>query len=434
VRRIAILAVALGIATAAMAQNDPPPPHQPTYSNEVSRIFQAKCQICHRTGDIAPFALENYERAVVWSEDIARVLTDKSMPPWKPVADYGDFRDSFQLNDYERKTILDWIKNGTPEGDPAELPAPQVVSGDWPLGEPDRTLQMAEVYTPPRGSDVYRCFVIPTNFSDNVYLSAIDVLPGARNIVHHVLLYQDLEGVGDKLNGLDGQPGYSCFGGTGIAISANNLNSQLGGWAPGQRTRHLPDGIGIELLKGAKIIMQVHYYPVGRTGDDQTRIGLYFAKKDVHQRLFMIPVLNQSFKIPANAEKYDVTATLNVIPGLDAQAIWIYPHMHMLGQQIKIDLINADKSVTPMIFEDSWNFNWQGSYTYRDPVPVKSGSTVRVKCTFNNSESNPKNPNNPIVDVKWGERTTDEMCLAFAGVTLDIELRMGLTYKNPQNP
>ena len=29
---------------------------QPTYTKEVSRIFQAKCQQCHRDNDIAPFA------------------------------------------------------------------------------------------------------------------------------------------------------------------------------------------------------------------------------------------------------------------------------------------------------------------------------------------------------------------------------------------
>lgn len=429
-RGLGIVAFAASFATIALAQ-DPPPPPAITYTKQVSRIFQAKCQICHRTGDIAPFALENYERALVWSEDIARVVADKIMPPWKPVAGHGEFRDSFQLTDEERKTILDWIADGAPEGDSAELPEPTITSGEWPLGEPDKTLSMIQTYTPPRGSDVYRCFVIPTNFSDNLYLSAIDVLPGARNIVHHVLLYQDTEGVGDKQDGLDGQPGYPCFGGPGIALSLTNLNAQLGGWAPGQRTRHLPDGVGIELLKGAKIIMQVHYYPVGRTGDDLTRIGLYLSKKDVHQRLFMIPILNQGFKIPANAAKHEVTATLNVLPFLDSRAIWIYPHMHLLGQQISAEVVNPDKSITPMILEDKWDFNWQGSYTYKEPVPVKAGSTVRVKCTFNNSESNPKNPNNPIVDVKWGERTTDEMCLAFAGVTLDMELQLGVTFKNP---
>ncbi len=270
---------------------------------------------------------------------------------------------------------------------------------------------------------MYRCFVIPTGLDDTAYLGAIDVLPGARPIVHHVLLYQDTNSVGDALQAQvqDGQPGYPCFGGPGIALSLDNINASLGGWAPGQRTHLLPDGIAIQLLKGAKIIMQVHYYPVGRTGDDQTRIGLYFTKAPVSQRLFQIPILNQTFTIPAGAESYDVKASMTVPLFLDSHAIWIYPHMHLLGRQIKVELANRDKTITPMIYENNWDFNWQGSYTFKDPVAVPSGSTVKVTCTFNNSESNLKNPNDPIVPVSWGERTTDEMCLSFIGVTFDLE-------------
>lgn len=407
--------LSLAVATAAFV------PAQVTYSNEVARIFQAKCQQCHRDGDVAPFAINGYDDAVTWSEDIARVLNDRTMPPWKPVAGYGEFRDSYQLTGDERQMILDWISSGKPQGDPNDLPTPVVTQGDWPLGAPDLTLSMLQMYTPPRGKDVYRCFVIPTGLAGRAYLSAIDVLPGARPIVHHVLLYQDTQGVADALDGKDGQPGYSCFGGPGIQLSLSNINASLGGWAPGQRTHLLPDGIGIELLKDAKIIMQVHYYPVGRTGDDQTRIGLYFAKAPVNQRLFQIPILNQTFTIPAGAEQYPVNASLTIPTFLDAHAIWIYPHMHLLGRQINVEIVNRDKSVTPMIFEDNWDFNWQGSYTFKDPVAVASGSTVRVSCTYNNSESNLKNPNDPIVPVGWGERTTDEMCLAFVGVTFDLE-------------
>jgi len=70
-------------------------PAQVTYSKEISRSFQAKCQQCHRDGDIAPFAINRYDDAVTWSDDIARVLNDRTMPPWKPVDGFGEFRDSY---------------------------------------------------------------------------------------------------------------------------------------------------------------------------------------------------------------------------------------------------------------------------------------------------------------------------------------------------
>jgi len=380
--------------------------------------MQAKCGQCHRANDIAPFAITHYEVVAAWGEDIKRVVTNKLMPPWKPVPGHGEFRDSYALTDEEKQTILDWVEAGVPEGDRADLPPAPEATGDWALGEPDQVIEMSKEFTPPRGTDVYRCFVMPANFDAKQFLTAIDVRPGNRQIVHHVLLYADTTGYAESMDGKDGEPGYTCFGGPGFALA---LNGALGGWAPGQRARFLPEGIGIELTKGSRIVMQVHYFPVGRTGPDQTRIGLYYAKQDIQQRLFMIPVVNTSFKIPENADKYEVKANLAVLPFMDGKVIWVYPHMHLLGREIKLEVTDSKKETRPMIYEDNWDFNWQGSYTYVEPLVIKSGSNIKLTCTFDNSEGNPRNPNKPIVPVGWGERTTDEMCLAFIGVTFDFE-------------
>ena len=87
-------------------------------------------------------------------------------------------------------------------------------------------------------------------------------------------------------------------------------------------------------------------------------------------------MLNQTFKIPAGADSYDVKASLTIPLFLDSHAIWIYPHMHLLGRQIKVDVLNRDKTITPFIYENDWNFNWQGSYTFKEAIPVTAGSTV----------------------------------------------------------
>ena len=401
---------------------------QPNYSKDISRIYQAKCQICHRDGDVAPFSLNNYDDAVTWAFDTRRVVSTGAMPPWKPVAGYGEFRDNYSLTPDEKQAILDWIANGMDQGDPADLPDPPANTSVWGLGDPDIQLTIPQSYTPPMGSDVYRCFVLPdTGLTTDTFFSAIDVRAGNRQIVHHVIIFTDTTGTAAKLDGQDGSPGYSCFGGPGIPVDTSNILAALdalggvAGWAPGTRPHFLPDGVGLLIPGNSRIVMQVHYHPFGITGPDQTQIGMYFMRTPVQKRLYNIPVVNTSFKVPAN-QVQDVTATFPPVPlPLSAKAILIFPHMHLIGTKIKADLIDASGKVTPMIYEDKWDFNWQGAYTYVDPVPVPAYSKLKVTCTFDNTADNPRNPNNPIVPVGWGERTTDEMCIGFVGVTLDVD-------------
>jgi hypothetical protein len=400
----------------------------PTYSKDIAPIYQAKCQICHHDGDIAPFSLNNYDDAVTWATETRGSIINGTMPPWKPVAGYGDFRDNTSLAADEKQTILSWLTGGMPEGDPADLPDPVVYAGDWPLGTPDLALTVPQSFTPAVGGDVYRCFVLPdTGLASDTYLSAIDVMPGNRLIVHHVIIFADTTGTAAQLDGQDGMPGYSCFGGPGLPVDTTNILqaldslSGMGGWAPGTRAHFLPDGIGTLLPGGARVVMQVHYHPNGVTGPDQSQIGLYFMRSQIQKRLYHIPVVNMDFKVAPNTVQ-DVTAVFPPVPlPLSAKAINIFPHMHLLGRKIKADLIDISGNVTPMIYEDNWDFNWQGAYTYTNAIPIPNYSKVRVTCTFDNTAANPKNPNDPLVTVGWGERTTDEMCLAFVGVTLDVD-------------
>lgn len=411
-----------------------------TYSKEVSRIFRDRCETCHREGDIAPFALKDYETAVAWSLDIRRVLNRGTMPPWKPVAGHGEFKDNRSITDEDKKTILDWIDQGTPEGDPADLPPPMESQADWQLGYPDKVMTMLETYTPKIGKDDYRCFVLPTDFGEDKYLAAMDFRPGDRQLVHHIILYLDTEGESVKLDEKDPEPGYECFGGPGTTFNVSSLTSLLsagrtmvGGWAPGQRAQQLPEGVGVEIPKGARIIMQVHYFPVAGTGPDQTSVGFYFTKEKPQRRLYHIPLVNTSFKIPPGAAEHQVTATLPAF--LDVNVISIYPHMHLLGKDIKVEYTKAGKKI-PMIYIDKWDFNWQGYYNYVEPIKVNAAllDNMRLTCTFDNSENNPRNPNNPLVPVGWGEGTQDEMCLAFLAVTIDMEPQVFPFSRNAASP
>lgn len=390
----------------------------PTFSKEVVRIFQKSCQTCHHPGDIAPFSMMTYQETRPWAKSIREQVLLRKMPPWKPVAGCGDFRDARMLSEEEIQTVVAWVDAGSPEGNPADLPAPLDFPDGWPLGAPDLVVAAGTQYSPPTQGDMYRCFSVPvTGLRGDRWISALSVKPGNPKIVHHVIVYPDNTGVSAQLDANDPEPGYTCFGGPGFSTT-----EFMGGWAPGSRGYFAPDGTGIPLNNDSRVVIQVHYHPTGEKESDLTPVGIYFSKLPVTKRLQVLPLVNQSFAIPPGAKDYDVTATFDVLPFLSAKVWAVTPHMHLLGRRIKVELTRpGDQAPNCLINVDDWDFNWQGTYLYKEGIPVPGGSKIKLTATYDNSSENPLNPNNPPKTVRWGEETTDEMALAFIGFTLDFD-------------
>jgi hypothetical protein len=403
---------------------------QPTYSKEVSRIMQQKCQMCHRPGDVAPFPLLTYDDSMAQLRGIRASVDERSMPPWKPVPGHGDFKNNLSLTDDERQTILDWADAGAPQGDPGELPAPVVYSDEWRLGQPDRIVSMPVAYLPvPRDDrpDRYRCFILPSVVDQDRWVRAVDIVPGARSVVHHIILYlTDDPGqiaLAQQFENEDPDPGYDCWGGPRITPGAGGgllaqAGGMLGAWVPGANVAQLPDDIGILVPKGAYIIMQVHYNLMhGAAAPDLTRAGLYFHQQTPASRLFFLPLLNDTFVLAPQTPDQQVDASVrldladfglpipeSLVPKFSA--IRIGPHMHTLGNKIRADLTAPDGTQTPLVAIDSWDFHWQGFYDYTAPVPIPYRSKITASCTFSNDTDHA---------VRWGESTEDEMCVVFMG-------------------
>src|SRR5688572_25722382 len=213
-----LVAALLSLAPVSARASETPTPSAPTFSDEVVRIFQRHCQACHRDGGIAPFPLTSYEPAYTARDDIRDAVRARHMPPWKPVEGFGEFRHVRRLPAADMDTIERWVQAGAPEGDRKRLPSPVSFPDTWTTGEPDAVLSIGSAYTvAPRAGDVYRCFVVPTSFAEDRYVSAVEFLPGDRKIVHHVLTYIDTSEASVALDRNEPGPGYTCFGGPGFA-------------------------------------------------------------------------------------------------------------------------------------------------------------------------------------------------------------------------
>ncbi len=419
-----------------------------TYYRDVLPILQENCQACHRPGEVGPFALMTYRQAVSWAADIKDYTKSRQMPPWK-IVEGVPFHNERRLSDRDVATLAAWADNGTPAGDPKDAPKPKEFVDGWMLGKPDLVLQPKEEFVlGPGGRDLFRCYVLPTNLSEDKYVVALEVKPTNPRVVHHTLNYIDSLGRGRKLeegaqeaekdrkpDEYDRGPGYSSAMGVGFVP-----NGGLSGWAPGQLARRLPEGYGWHLPRGSDVIMQVHYHRDGRVEKDRTQVGLYFAKETAGMRRFKGGVIQGHFPkvgllpgiagtgVPAGDAHCRVTGHVDVQE--DCTLHSIMPHMHLTGKEIKVTLQPASGERRTLLAIKDWDYNWQETYFLKEPLKLKAGDRLEVEAVYDNSDKNPNNPNDPPRTVFVGEQTTNEMCFVFLGATSDGAGRSPFTRPN----
>ena len=397
----------LGAASARAAEG-------PTYSKDIAPILRNNCAGCHRPGEVGPFSLLSYKDAAKRADFLKAVTASRKMPPWKPEAGFGEFHDARRLSDAELKTIADWVDAGAPEGNSKELPPTPGFAEGWQLGTPDLVLKMPEAYTiHAEGPDIQRCFVIPIPGDSDRTVASVEFRPGNRRVVHHALLYLDSNGAARKKDEAEAGPGFSSFGGPGFLPTG-----ALGGWAPGAMPRTLPEGTGRFLKGGSDLVLQIHYHPDGKDEVDQSVLGITFTKTPARKIVAAIAVRSRDIYIPAGEPRHHITAESEPLP-VDVDAIGITPHMHNVGREFKVVAETPDGKTVPLIWIKDWDFNWQGQYQYKSPIRLAKGTIIRTDAYYDNSAANPKNPSNPPKLVKWGEQTTDEMCLVGVQVVTD---------------
>lgn len=383
-----------------------------TFAEHVAPVLYDHCVQCHRPGEVAPFSLLEYKDAKAWSAMIAKVASSGKMPPWKAAPGIGEFKHENRLSEAEKETLRRWAEAGAPEGPAGSAPPKPKFPAGWPLGNPDLVLKtQAGFELTAEGQDEYWNFVVRPDIKEPVYIHAMDVRPGNRKVVHHVIAWLDRSGQAAKRAA--GKPGnaYMTYGGLGFVPSGS-----LGGWAPGLVADRTAPDTGILLEPGTDIVLQVHYHKSGKPETDQTEVALYFNHGKVEREIQIAWLANPFIRIPAGDPAKRFVQTLPI--PVDVELFWLMPHMHTLGREMKATWVKPDGTEEPLIFVPDWDFNWQFAYYLKEPKTLPRGSKIRIEAVYDNSAGNPLNPNNPPKDVTWGEETSDEMMLLVAGISV----------------
>jgi mono/diheme cytochrome c family protein len=393
--------IAIATAGTALAQDNAPAaePGVPTYAKEVSRLVQAKCSSCHHPGGIGPFSLLTYRQTKGWGEMIKEVVSQRRMPPWHADPAVGKFKNDRRLTDQEIATIVTWIDGGRPMGNEADLPEPVKYSEDWRIPGPDAVFELpAEQTIAPSGVVPYREIEVPTNFTEDKWLQAIEARASNPKVVHHIIVFvrsPEMQ-VGERQD-------FQRLG-----------RGFLVGFAPGVIPTVLQPGYAVKVPKGSSLIFQMHYTPTGKNETDRSQLGIVFAKEPPQHEVVTATTINGDFLIPAGDPNYQVIAE-SVIPD-NAVLYSMTPHMHYRGKSFEYIAHYPDGKSETLLRVPNYDFNWQTSYILETPARLPKGTRIETIAHFDNSANNKANPD-PTKPVRWGEQTWEEMMIGWMNIS-----------------
>jgi len=388
-------------AAAGLALNSVGSAREVTFSKDVAPILYKSCAECHRAGEIAPMSLMTYKEVRPWAKSIREKVVGGEMPPWHADPNFGKWRNDRRLSEAEINTIKAWVDGGSKEGDPKELPAAPTFVQGWSIGKPDVVISIPEQAIPADGVVPYQYLTIPTNFTEDKWVAAVEIRSTGRAAMHHVIVFLQEPGQTGRAEG--------------------NL---LTGTAPGEPPAVYREGFGKKIVAGTKFVFQMHYTPNGVATRDVTSVGLIFAKTPVKHQLFTRPVLNNRFVIPPGAGAHEVKSTYTFQqPG---HIVGFMPHMHLRGKDFKYTLVSPEGQETVLLSVPRYDFNWQNDYVPVEPIAVVKGGRIDCLAHFDNSSVNKYNPD-PTKEVKWGDQTWEEMMIGWITLYNDVAPGPGST-------
>jgi peroxiredoxin len=370
-----------------------------TYSNQIARLFQNRCERCHREGEIGPFTISSYQDAVDWADNILETVDTGRMPPWFASSKHhGEFRNEAALIEEEKNLIRTWVANGCPEGDPKDLPAKISYVAGWQI-KPDQIWKMADepFVVPAEGTIAYKYYEVDLKLTEDKWIKAAECRPGVPSVVHHVIIFLQ-------------EPGVIYPGMPGELVAA---------YAPGFPPTVAPEGMATRARKGSKVIFQMHYTADGVERKDISTFGVQFADpKDVQYRMHVENAVNFSFKIPAYADNVSVVSSRKI--PRDVLLLGLNPHMHQRGKAYTYEAQYPDGRKEVLLDVPRFDFNWQIPCVYNKPKELPAGTKIVGTGIFDNSTNNLSNPD-PSKDVKWGDQTWEEMQIGWYTVAEKIK-------------
>jgi hypothetical protein len=413
--RILTLSALFGGFTAVSATADVPA--APTFTKHIAAIFQEKCEACLRADSIAPMSLVTYEESRPWARSIRERVVTRQMPPWHISKTVGiqHFKNDRSLSDEQIETIVRWVDQGAPKGDPKDMPPAK----EWPSEqgwnfaklfnqtEPDLIIRSTPYEMKARANDAWWKPVVPTGLTEARWVRAIEIRPGTvkgRKITHHAIA---------RLQQEEDQPGIQNADQGDAFRNAGTFME----WAVGKQGEIMRPNSGKLMLPNSRIIWDIHYSAGGEDITDVVELGIYFYPKGQEPKYRQTLHLMGSggVDIPPNTVK---TTEGFFLLRQNARVESFQPHMHLRGKAMAMEALLPTGQTQILSHVDNFNFNWHNSYVYTDDAAplLPRGTLLKIIAWHDNTATNKSNPE-PNTWVGYGDRTVDEMAHAWVNVT-----------------
>jgi hypothetical protein len=396
----------------------------PTFHRDIQPILQRHCQGCHHPGDIAPMSLLTYAEARPWAKAIRAAVLEKKMPPWFADSAHGEYLNNPSLSKSEIETLSVWAQSGAAAGDPKDAPAPLDFPDGWRIGKPDAIIEIPKAFqVPAKGAVPYQYISVPTGFTEDKWVTAVEIRPSNRRVVHHV----NASAVRPSADGATARPTGEFFTSDAeqkLIKSGKELPQFVAGAASDLLETYVPGVVHpvytpgqAKLIKAhSTITFQLHYTTTGKPEEDRTRIGLIFAKEPPTVRIKSILLYNRNFVIPAGAANYPVEARAELLR--DVRLVSILPHMHLRGKDFEVRAIYPEGGTETLLRVSKYDFNWQINYYLANPKLLPKGTVLECLAHYDNSVNNASNPD-PRADVRYGDQTWEEMLNGFMEIAME---------------
>jgi mono/diheme cytochrome c family protein len=428
------LTFAAGLALAATAAGTSVLPAQspdtPTFSKDIAPILYKNCATCHRPGEIAPMSLLTYDQVRPFARSIRTHVEQGTMPPWHAEAAPDTFVNERRLTANEKETIAKWANNGSPQGDPRDLPPIPAFPEGWTIGKPDAIVAMRQPFdVPVSGEIAYQYLSVPTDFKEDKWVQALEIRPGVRSVVHHVLVFAAEPGETARQQPFTQQtpgargalaqqiaPLLLAAAARGRGLNAGMRGPLIATTAPGTNAQIFESGTAMRIKAGSVLTFQIHYTTSGKAEKDRTAVGFIFAKEPPKREVRAGSFVGIPLRIPPGAENHRADAQIEFTQ--DAHVVALFPHTHVRGKSWEYRMTYPDGREEVVLSVPRYDFNWQTYYQFAKPLAAPKGSRLLAIAHYDNSANNKANPN-PNVEVRWGDQTWEEM--QYTGITYTVD-------------